>query len=202
MASREKYLPIESGKAWRDWLAANHSVKTEAWLIIQKKKSSASGLRLAEAVEEALCFGWIDGTMHRLNSGAFALRFSPRRPGAVWSAANRRRVQRLIGEGRMTEAGLAAVRRAKRSGEWRAAFSRKKATRLPADFAKALADPKTGRWFSRLAPSKKEQFLWWIASAKKPETRSKRIRALIRMATGKERRNGCGRQSLERRDKA
>jgi uncharacterized protein YdeI (YjbR/CyaY-like superfamily) len=177
----EKRLPIITLVEWRAWLAANHAAKKEAWLTIQKKGSRRPGLRLAEAVEEALCFGWIDGVMHRLDGESFALRFSPRKRDAVWSAANIRRANRLIAEGRMTKAGTAAIRAAKKSGEWRNAILREDTTRLPAGLKKALAaDPKAQEAFAQLAPSHRKRYLYWITSAKKPETRAKRIRGTIR----------------------
>jgi uncharacterized protein YdeI (YjbR/CyaY-like superfamily) len=185
MADRAKCLAIRSPREWRDWLEANHAKEMEARLTIHKKRSSKPGLRLGEAVEEALCFGWIDSLMRRLDEDTFALRFSPRRPGAVWSPANKRRVKRLTAEGRMTAAGTAAVRRAVKSGEWREASRREDVSRLQEDLQKALAhNPPARRGFDRMAPSLKKQYLWWIAGARKPETR-RRILAAVRRAKEK-----------------
>jgi uncharacterized protein YdeI (YjbR/CyaY-like superfamily) len=181
MAKMRECLKIASRKRWRAWLAAHHAAVQEAWLTIHKKQSAQPGLRLAEAVEEALCFGWIDGAMHRIDAETFALRFSPRRPGSVWSAANQRRVKRLIAEGRMTEAGRAAIGRAKRNGQWRAALEREDVSRLPADLKRALAgNTKARENFQRLPKSHKQRYLWWIDEAKKPETRARRIRETVR----------------------
>lgn len=186
MAKTRECLKIESRRRWRAWLEARHAAAKEAWLIIHKKKSARPGLRLAEAVEEALCFGWIDGAMHRLDAETFALRFSPRRPGSVWSAANQRRAKRLIAEGRMTEAGRAAIGRAKRNGQWRAALEREDVSRLPADLKRALAgNTKARENFQRLPKSHKQRYLWWIAEAKKPETRARRIRETVRRTAEK-----------------
>jgi uncharacterized protein YdeI (YjbR/CyaY-like superfamily) len=183
MAPTRKRLAVASRSQWRAWLAAHHTAAGEAWLTIHKKRSSRPGLRLAEAVEEALCFGWIDGAMHRLDGETFALRFAPRRPGSVWSPANQRRVRRLEAEGRMTEAGAAAVRRAKRSGEWRAAIRRENTADLPQDLRRALAGNKKAREnFLRLPPSHKKRYLWWIESAKRTDTRARRIRETVRLA--------------------
>ena len=106
---------------WRTWLEANHATANEAWLVIYKKHTGKPGLSYEEAVEEALCFGWIDGVMKRLDEEKYALRFSPRKKGSVWSELNKRRVAKLIKQGRMTEAGLAKVKEAKANGQWRAA---------------------------------------------------------------------------------
>jgi uncharacterized protein YdeI (YjbR/CyaY-like superfamily) len=179
-------ISFHSAGEWRAWLAANHDKEKEAWLIIHKKASSRPGLRLEQAVEEALGYGWIDGVMHRVDADTFALRFSPRRPGAVWSAANQRRIRRLIAAGRMAESGLAAVRCAKQNGQWRKAELREQGTRLPADLKKALAEnPSALRNFRKLPPSHRKQYLWWIESAKKPETRAARIRETVRRAAEK-----------------
>ncbi len=179
----ERRLKITTPDQWRAWLEKNHAVKEEAWLTIYSKHSAAAGLRLEAAVEEALCFGWIDGLLRRLDGEKYALRFSPRKPGGVWAETKKRRVKRLIAEGRMTAAGLDAIRRAKKNREWRDASLRADTTRLPADLKKALAaNPKARRNFAGLAPSHRKQFLWWITSAKKPETRSRRIRETVRLA--------------------
>src|SRR5512136_3086462 len=115
---------------WRAWLAANHAIAKEAWLVIHKKHASKSGLSLEDAVEEALCFGWIDGVMHRIDDEKFALRFSPRKKSSVWSQVNKRRVAKLIEQGRMTEAGLAKVKEARANGQWRAATRREDTTNI------------------------------------------------------------------------
>jgi len=167
---------------WRAWLEANHATAKEAWPVIYKKHTGKPGLALEEAVEEALCFGWIDGLLHRLDDEKYALRYSPRKKGSIWSEVNKRRVRKLIKQGRMTEAGLAKIRDAKANGEWRAARLRENVTNLPDDLAQAL---KTNRpaWhnFERLAPSHKKQFIYWITSAKTDVTRRKRIHETIRL---------------------
>jgi uncharacterized protein YdeI (YjbR/CyaY-like superfamily) len=186
MAGDQRRLDIATRKQWRAWLAANHAAAKQAWLTIHKKNSARPGLRLAEAVEEALCFGWIDGAMHSLGAETFALRFSPRRAGSVWSAANQRRVKTLIAQGRMTKAGLAKIRTAKQEGEWSAAIRREDTHRLPEDLEKALAADKRAREnFVRLPPSHKKRYIWWITGAKQPATRSRRIRETVRLAAEK-----------------
>jgi uncharacterized protein YdeI (YjbR/CyaY-like superfamily) len=108
---------------WRDWLERHHIDKSEIWLVFLKKHVDEPCVTYDEAVEEALCFGWIDGVLRRIDDREHAVRFTPRKPGSVWSESNVVRVERLIAEGRMTEAGMALVRAAKESGAWDEAVS-------------------------------------------------------------------------------
>ncbi|CAG0934087.1 hypothetical protein TFLX_03335 [Thermoflexales bacterium] len=166
---------------WRAWLAANHASAKELWLVIYKKHTGQPSLALEEAVEEALCFGWIDGLLRRIDDERFALRFSPRKKGSVWSQVNKRRVAKLIKQGRMTEAGLAKVKEAKANGQWRAAARREDVSNISTDLKKALkANPQTWRNFENLAPSHKRQFIYWIDSAKTEITRQRRIQETVR----------------------
>jgi uncharacterized protein YdeI (YjbR/CyaY-like superfamily) len=167
---------------WRAWLEANHATADEAWLILYKKHTGKPGLSLEDAVEEALCFGWIDGVLKPLDEERFALRYSPRKKGSVWSQINKRRVAKLIKQGKMTEDGLAKVREAKASGEWRAATLREDTTNIPADLKQAMkTNQKVWRNFESLAPSQKKMFLYWIISAKTNKTRQRRIQETIRL---------------------
>jgi uncharacterized protein YdeI (YjbR/CyaY-like superfamily) len=169
---------------WRAWLAKNHATVSEAWLVFYKKHTGKAGLSYEEAVEEALCFGWIDGVMKRLDDEKYMLRYSPRKKGSVWSESNKRRVRKLIRQGRMTEAGLAKVQEAKASGEWRAATQREDTTNIPDDLRQALkANAPARRNFDRLAPSHKRQYLYWITSAKTEKTRQRRIQETVRLVT-------------------
>jgi uncharacterized protein YdeI (YjbR/CyaY-like superfamily) len=111
-------LEFTTAEEWRTWLEAHHDSAEEAWVLISKKHGGASLVSLVEATEEALCFGWIDSAMRPIDSDRFALRYTPRRQSSKWSPTNRARVQRLIDEGRMTEAGFAAIEEAKRNGRW------------------------------------------------------------------------------------
>ena len=111
-------LEFSGPEQWRGWLVKNHSVAKEAWLVIYKKNSGKTGINYAQALEEALCFGWIDGRMKSLDNEKFALRYSPREKGSVWSKPNKDAAERLINEGKMTEAGLKSIQEAKKSGAW------------------------------------------------------------------------------------
>ena len=158
MRAQGAQLPFTSRDDWRAWLEENHATATEAWLIHYEKHTGKPGLSLNEAVEEALCFGWIDGVLKPIDEEKFALRYSPRKKGSVWSETNKRRVAKLIKQGRMIEAGLAKVREAKASGEWHAATLREDTTNIPEDLRQALKANSLARHnFDRLAPSHKRQ---------------------------------------------
>ncbi len=167
---------------WRTWLAENYAVAKELWLVFHKKHTGKPGLTYDEAVEEALCFGWIDGILKRLDDEKHMTRFCPRRKNSIWSERNKERVRRMIEAGRMTEAGLAKVREAKKNGQWDKAAEREDVTIMPGELAEALAQDERVRLnFEKLAPSYRRQFIYWIGTAKREETRRKRVAAAIRM---------------------
>ncbi len=169
-----------SATEWRAWLADNHDTEREAWLVICKKHASRSGLTYIEALEEALCFGWIDGILQRLDDEKHLIRFSPRRKNSIWSEQNKKRVRRLMRAGRMTEFGLAKIKEAKANGQWDKAAQREDITLVPAELAAALAQNEQARRnFDMLAPSYRKQFLYWIGAAKRNETRAKRVAEAI-----------------------
>src|SRR5512139_3214310 len=116
MKRSEKCLTFANREEWRAWLEKHHRTDQEAWLFLFKKKADRHSLTYEEAVEEALCFGWIDGLLHSIDSEKYALRYSPRKPQSVWSATNKRRVEKLINEGRMTAAGLEKIAEAQENG--------------------------------------------------------------------------------------
>jgi uncharacterized protein YdeI (YjbR/CyaY-like superfamily) len=183
MKTPEKYLLFTTPAAWRAWLKKNHSTAPEAWLLHSKKNAPRKTLTYEEALDEALCFGWIDGLLHTVDDEKFALRYSPRKPKSVWSEGNKRRVERLIGEGRMTAAGLAKIEAAKVNGEWAAATARENVDALPPELEQALKKrPAAWRAFQRWSASRKRQYLYWLLSAKRPATRQKRIQAIVEMA--------------------
>lgn len=168
--------------AWRRWLQRNHSSLSRVWLVIRKKGSRAQGVSYEEAVEEALCFGWIDGKLNRLDAEHYKLWFAPRKPRSVWSAINKRRVAELIRSGRMTEAGLVVIDVAKKDGSW-TALEAVDSLVVPPDLAKALkAYPAAKRHLEAFPQSSRKVILYWIQSAKRPETRAKRIEETVRLA--------------------
>ncbi len=167
-------------------MEAHHASESEVWLIIIKAGASHPGLRLEEAVEEALCFGWIDSTLRSLDDTCYRLRFSPRRRRSVWSIHNVRRAERLVLEGRMTEAGLSKIEAAKATGEWEAAKLRENTDAIPDNLKKALNRRKGAMAAFRTLPlSRKKQLLHWLYTAKRSQTEEKRIRAIVDEVLGR-----------------
>ncbi len=168
---------------WRRWLQEHHDTSTGVWLAWRSPGRHERNLTLDDAVCEALCFGWIDSTLRSLGDGTSALRFTPRRPGSTWSASNRRRVLRLTEQGLMTAAGQRVVEAARRDGSWTALDSID-ALRIPDDLAAALADagPDARANFSAFTASDQRVALWWIESAKRPQTRAARVAETARLA--------------------
>ena len=168
---------------WRRWLEENHSSKKEIWVIIHKKNSGNRGLRYDEAVEEAICFGWIDGKMQSINATRFRQRFTPRKKRSIWSKSNRDRAEKMIREEKMAVAGFEAVCEAKGNGRWDVAYSSKTAPTIPEDLSEALKKNEVA-WknFSGFSNSTKFQYVYWVNNAKKDETRRKRIARVVTKA--------------------
>lgn len=168
---------------WRRWLEQHHATASGVWLVSYKKETGKPRVSYSEAVEEALCFGWVDSRPNKLDTERFKLLFTPRKPGSPWSRLNKSRVQRLIADGRMTPAGLAKVEAAKQDGSWSKLDQIEELT-VPPDLRRALAANRQARdFFNAFPPSSKKNILWWIASAKHPETRAKRIAQTVDMAS-------------------
>lgn len=161
--------------AWRAWLERNHERPDGVWVLIRKKGSSKEGVAYEEAVEEALCFGWIDATAKGYDHDRYRQWMAPRRPKAVWAASNKARVHRLIAQGLMTPAGLAKIEAAKADGSWTALDAIEDLT-VPDDLTEALdATPPARQHFDAFPPGSRKQILFWISQAKRPETRARRI---------------------------
>jgi len=174
-------LEFRDRAEWRKWLKANHSRSSGIWAVIYRKDVDQEGLRYIAALEEALCFGWIDSQMRKRDPDSFVLQFTPRRPGSVWSARNKETALRMIREGRMTAKGLALIKDAKKSGAWKSAYSLNKGQRLPPDLSHALR--KNGaaqRFFKSLSNSGKGMYIHWVLDAKREETRKARINEVVR----------------------
>jgi uncharacterized protein YdeI (YjbR/CyaY-like superfamily) len=175
-------LDFSSAAEWRKWLRGNHGKSQGEWVYMYKK-AARSGLRYQEALDEALCFGWIDGQIHAVDAERFRQRWTPRRPGSVWSQVNKDKVKRLIAERRMTEAGLAAVRHARKTGKWQAAYTNRREEVVPSDLVRALKDePEAWRNFKGLAQSYRNMYAGWVQDAKQARTRQRRIAAVVRRA--------------------
>ena len=166
--------------SWRRWLEKNHAKAAGVWLVRHKVKSKKRCVSYEDSVLEALCFGWIDGKERSVDDEQYLQLFTPRRAKSTWAATNKARVKTLIAEGLMTSAGLAVIERAKADGSWNA-LDDIDAMVVPDDLAKALARNKTaGRNFDAYSASVKKGLLYWIASAKRPETRAKRIAETVK----------------------
>ena len=177
------WLEFRDRAGWRMWLEKNHSAEDGAWVVIQKKGSKEKGLRYDEAVDEAVCFGWIDGGMRSLDGERFRLWFSPRRRGSIWSLLNRERAERLMGAGLMAEAGLRAVEEARESGMWDAAYTSRVEPEVPDDLLEALMeDQEAWRNFKGFSNSSKLMYVHWVESAKRERTRARRISEVVRRA--------------------
>ena len=173
-----KTLYVTDREQWRAWLTKHHQSETEIWLLYYKKASGRARIPYDHAVEEALCFGWIDGIAKPIDDERFAQRFTPRRSKSFWSPINKRRAEKLIREGRMTEAGLA---RFDPKVPARPAPARTKGPIPIAPFVKRAfkASPKAWEFFQTLAPSYQRNYLGWIMHAKQQETRERRLREAI-----------------------
>lgn len=168
--------------AWRAWLEANHTRPEGVWLITYRRASGKPFIPYEATVEEALCFGWIDGQVKTLDDERTMQWFAPRRAGSVWAKSNKERVARLIAEGRMTPAGLAKIEAAKADGSW-ALLDSVDNLEVPADLAAEFDNYPTARAnFDAFPRSARHAILGWIALAKRPETRAKRITETARLA--------------------
>jgi len=169
-------------QAWRTWLQDNHDRCTEVWLVFYKKHTGKSGIAYRDAVEGAICHGWIDGLIRRIDDERYAYRFTPRRRNSKWSPLNIRRAERLIAEGQMTPAGLAAFER--RTGYDEALLEARRSDRvkLPPAIEMALRSNEVA-WknYNALAPGYRKQYANWLTQAVKPETRERRLKEALRL---------------------
>ncbi len=175
-------LEVADRAELRAWLEANHTTSAGVQLAVGKKGGSATALTYDDAVEEALCFGWIDSTARTLDHDRYTILFTPRKPKSVWSSSNKKRVERLAAAGLMTPAGLAAVERAKANGSWEA-IGDVEAMVMPKDLATAFAqDPQAQTFWDALPPGQRRLSLYSLAQAKRPETREARIEKIVTAA--------------------
>ncbi|MDQ3412856.1 MAG: YdeI/OmpD-associated family protein [Chloroflexota bacterium] len=177
MAKLDTYpsFAATSRRKWRDWLLANHDTSPGIWLVNYRPGSGQPRLRYDEAVEEALCFGWIDSQARTIDDERAKQLYTPRRRGSGWSRLNKQRIDRLLTAGLMHPAGVAKMETAQRDGSW-TIYDAIEDLAMPDDLVAALAaHPTAGAGFLAFSASTRKQLLWWIASAKRPETRSNRI---------------------------
>lgn len=183
-------VEVHDREAWRSWLEANHATSKGAWMVTWRSRSGRVGLEYEAAVEEALCFGWVDSTAGRVDDERGKLYFAPRKARSAWSASNKARAVRLIAEGLMTPAGLTVIERAKATGSWTVLDSVER-LEVPQDLAAALAaSPPAATSFAAFPASVRKQHLAWVATARRPETRTDRIARIADAAARNERARG------------
>ena len=183
MASAElEILSFESAGAWAAWLARNHADSAGAWLKIAKKGSGQQSVSYPDALDAALCFGWIDGQKRPGDGDCWLQRFTPRKPGSRWSKINTERAAGLIEAGRMEAAGLREVERARADGRWAQAYAGQRSSAVPGDLADALAANEAAReFFATISGVNRYAILYRIASVKRPQTRAAKIAQYVAM---------------------
>lgn len=183
MIDEQPTLTVTDAAAWRAWLRTHHAESLGVWLRLAKKGTTTpTSLTYDEALDKALCYGWIDGQVRRLDERTYRQRFTPRRARSVWSKRNVGIVERLQSEGRMQPAGLAAVERAKADGRWEAAYSGQATIEVPTDLTAALhAEPAAQAMFDILTSQNRYAVLLRISNAKRADTRTRRIEQFVAM---------------------
>ena len=170
------------------WLRKNHTASPGIWLKIGKKGAQGPSVSYAEALEEALCFGWIDGQKASLDAEAYLTKFTPRGPRSIWSKINRDKADALIASGKMEKAGHAAIAQAKGNGRWEAAYDSQRNSVVPDDLAAALeANPRAKKFFMTLDSANRYAVLWRLHHAKRAETRARKLREFVAMLARGER---------------
>jgi uncharacterized protein YdeI (YjbR/CyaY-like superfamily) len=173
-------LTFNTRDQFRRWLEANHDKEEGIWLVYYKKKTGIPGILYDEAVEEALCFGWIDSKVQTIDDMRYKQVFTPRRSRSVWSELNKKRVQMLADAGLMMPSGLKAVEKGKKSGMWDKSYGGMKVARMPKDLQDALMEnPQAMEHFKQFAKSYRYTYIRWVDGAKRPETRDKRIGIVV-----------------------
>ena len=176
-------LLVPHAAAWRSWLGANHDAQTGVWLLLAKKGfTEPTALTYVQALDEALCHGWIDGQIRRGDARTFRQRFTPRRARSGWSQRNVAHIERLTAEGRMHPAGMAAVESAKADGRWNDAYASAASIELPDDLAAALAaEPRAQAMFETLSSQNRYAVLYRVTKAKRGDTRARNIERFVSM---------------------
>ncbi|MDR7212527.1 YdeI/OmpD-associated family protein [Flavobacterium piscis] len=180
----ETFCPA-SQQEWRDWLKENHNSKQSVWLICYKKQTNIPTIFWSDAVDEALCFGWIDSTRKTIDNEKFIQFFCKRKPNSVWSKINKGKVERLIKEGVMAPAGYESIEKAKQNGSW-IILDDVEELLIPEDLEKAFENQKNSKeYFLSLSKSVQKSILQWLVLAKRPETRQNRINEIAELASQK-----------------
>ena len=176
-----KTLYVPDRAQWRAWLARNHALeKSGIWLVYYKQHSGKPSIGYDESVEEALCYGWVDSLIKRLDEEKYARKFTPRKPDSNWSESNRKRIAKLTEQGLLAEAGLESVRQAKAAGTWDSGESTKEDENMPDEFSRTLGENHAARvYFEKLTDAQRRNFIRWINQARQETTRRRRIRESI-----------------------
>jgi uncharacterized protein YdeI (YjbR/CyaY-like superfamily) len=184
-AKKENEMPVlsfASSEEWSKWMEENHAKSNGVWLRFFKKDSGEKTVTYSEALEEALCYGWIDGQVNKFDDQSYIQRFTPRRPKSIWSKRNTEKAERLIREGRMKKAGMEQVELAKADGRWQQAYDSSTNMKLPEDFLQELSKNKKAKtFFEGLNKTNQYAIAWRLQTAKKPETREKRLKEILAM---------------------
>jgi uncharacterized protein YdeI (YjbR/CyaY-like superfamily) len=168
-------------KEWREWLEKNHKIKDGVWLIHYKVKLKKESVSHKEAVEEALCFGWIDSKLKSVDEDRYILRYTSRKGKSVWSKINKDAAEKMIFEGKMTEAGFEKINIAKKQGLWESAYTNLIKERMPSDLKKAfLKNKEAWKNFKNFANSYRNSYIGWVKGAKSDETRKRRIKVVVK----------------------
>jgi len=175
-------LSFTSSKKWESWLAKNHSQSDGIWLQFYKKASGKKTVVYAEALQVALCYGWIDGQSQSIDEDSYKQKFTPRRPRSMWSKRNTQFAKQLIKDGKMKKAGLVQIEAAKKDGRWEKAYDSPGKMVIPEDFLKALSKNKKAKtFFESLSKVNTYAIAWRLQTAKTPETRAKRMKIILEM---------------------
>jgi uncharacterized protein YdeI (YjbR/CyaY-like superfamily) len=175
-------LAFRNRESFEEWLDRQPADAAGAWLKLRKKSAGAPGLTKAQAIDAALCHGWIDGQLDKYDDQYWLVRFTPRKARSKWSQVNKRRATELIAEGRMRPSGLAQIEAAKADGRWAAAYAPASSATVPADLQHALdANPKAAKFFATLKGANRYAILYRIGSVKRPETRARKIAEYVAM---------------------
>jgi uncharacterized protein YdeI (YjbR/CyaY-like superfamily) len=175
-------IPFASQQIWEQWLELNHAISKGIWLQMFKKSSGIASVNYAEALDVALCYGWIDGQLKSIDELSYMQRFTPRRPRSIWSKRNIEHIARLTNEGRMKPAGIREAEAAKADGRWEVAYDGQGTMSLPSDFQEVLLkNEKAFAFYESLNKDNKYAIAWRIQTAKRPETREKRMKEILEM---------------------
>ncbi len=186
-AQREETLTFRTQREWAAWLAKNHARPTGVRLKFARAASRSAAFSHDQALETALCYGWIDGRSKRVDASSWVQWFGPRRPRSIWSKINREKAEKLIQKGKMKAAGLEAVESARRDGRWDAAYDSPANASVPADLQQALdASPAAAGFFASLDSRNRYAILFRTHNARRPETRARRIAAFVKMLERRE----------------